>query len=195
MKKEEFLNKLKTKLDIFTEKEQENILNNYQKLIENDNLSEEESIKKLGSIEKIYEDILLNHGINPKRIKKETISKKLEELFKIIQNIVEQMSKNNMKENAKIIMDLLVLLFLICIIKLPFIFIRNIGDTLLLPLEKPILLNIWSIVLDIIYIIVAVMVFINIFTKWFKLKKDNKTESLNKIKNQSLEAITLEEKK
>jgi len=201
MKKTEFILKLKTKIDMFTEEEQKKIINFYNEQLENSGKTEEETIKEFGSLEQIQDNLLLSHGINPDKVKKQGISKRTEELFQVIHQVVEVMSKNKMKENAKIVLDLLVLIFFICLIKIPFIFIRNIGESLLNPLEIPILITIWGILLDIIYIVIAVMVFINIFTKWFKNIKEKKSEEVvaekkpvvNEIKGNSLESISLEE--
>ena len=199
MKKSEFIIKLRTKLDIFTNEEQEKIINYYTTFIENSE-NQEETINSLGSIEEIQDKIFLIHGINPKKVKKQGLFKRLEELFQVVHQVVEIMSNNKMKENAKIFLDLLVLIFFICLIKIPFIFIRNIGESLLDPFGVPILLTIWSVILDIIYIVVAFMVFVNIFTKWFKNLTEKKKEKVieekkeeKKIIGSSLEAISLEE--
>ena len=112
-------------------------------------------------------------------------------MFEGIHNIVESMSHNSKKENIKIIIDLLVLIFFICLIKIPFILIRNLGESVFTIVEIPYALEIWSLIIDIIYIIVAIMVFINIFTKWLKnleIKKE-----INK-KGKSLQGITLTKK-
>lgn len=186
MNKEEWLSLIEKKLDILTEDAKKEELKKLENTFEQ--LKEEE--KNITSIEKIQKEIFLNRGINPQKImtKKGWVYKHLEELFEGIHNIVESMSHNSKKENIKIIIDLLVLIFFICLIKIPFILIRNLGESVFTIVEIPYALEIWSLIIDIIYIIVAIMVFINIFTKWFKnleIKKE-----INK-KGKSLQGITL----
>ena len=102
------------------------------------------------------------------------------------------MAKNDMKENAKIILDLLVLIAFICLLKIPFLFIQNIGDDLLLSFNQPILLEIGHFILEIVYIVVALMFFMNIFNKWFSNLKNKKSA---KIEGKELEAVSLKESK
>jgi len=115
-------------VDILTEETKEQEVEKYRKEIEKqkeEGLTEEQIIKSFKSIEEIQKEIYLSRGINPEKIsqKKGSIYKKLEELFQVIHRIVEAMSKNNAKENIKIIIDIIVLLLLVCILKIPFILI------------------------------------------------------------------------
>ena len=102
------------------------------------------------------------------------------------------MAKNDMKENAKIILDLLVLIVFICLLKIPFLFIQNIGDDLLLSFNQPILLEIGHFILEIVYIVVAFLFYMNIFNKWFSNLKNKKRV---KIEGKELEAVSLKESK
>lgn len=193
---EEFRKSLKDSIDILTEEEQEKEIEKYLEKIkeqEEKGRKEEEIIKNFKDIEAIQKEIYLSHGINPEKVnhKKGKIYRRLEELFQVIHRIVEEMSSNSAKENMKIIIDILVLLLLICILKIPFILIRNLGESLLTIFNIPWILEMWSFLIDIIYIIIAVMVFINIFTKWFKNLKSKKEV---KIKGKSLEGISLNKK-
>ncbi len=159
-------------------------------------LSEEEAIKSLGDISTIQKDILNKRGINPDKVikKKGFFYKQFEELFQVIHRVVEQMANNSFKENVKIIVDIFVLIFIICIIKIPFILIQNLGDSVLLAFEYPILLDIWALILDVLYIIVAIMVFMNVFTKWFKnLKVQKKEKHVQKIEAKALESVNLKD--
>jgi len=190
MNKEEFLLRLKDKIDIFTEEEQNKILSSYEN-------------GEIRNLEEIQKEIFLSHGINPDKVIKKGFYKKLEELCFVIRRVIDVMSKNEMKENAKIVLDFLVLLFLICLIKLPFLFIENILESLILPFGIPYVITILSVALELVYIVIALVVFINIFTKWFKnlkikdrvsKKSENNFKSVDvKLKGESLEAISLED--
>ena len=197
LNQEEFYKKVEEKLDVLDKEVLESEINIYREVIKNQKqqgVNEEDIIKAFGSIEEIQRKILKKHGINPDKVLKQKnfFAEKFEELFEVIHRVVEVMSKNALKENVKIILDLLILIVLICLIKIPFILVRNLGDSLIAYLEMPVVSDIWAIIIDLIYIIVAVIVFMNIFTKWFKNLKVNKTQ---KLKGKELETITLKDEK
>lgn len=196
MNKEEFASRLETSLDIFEDSVKKQEIGNYLKKIEErekNGESEEEIIKSFGTITEITETILKSHGINPKKLSKKNgfIYKQFEELFQVIHHVIDEMSKNDFQNNLKIILDLLILIAFICLLKIPFILVRNLGDSLITNLNITFMSGIWGLIVDIIYIIVALVVFMNIFNKYFKNIKAKKS---NKIKGKELESINLEKK-
>ena len=196
--KEEFVRKIKEDLVIFEDDVLASEIKIYTDIIDRkiaEGNKEEDVIKALGNPQEIKKKILKKHGINPDKVlvKKSFVAQKFEELFDAIHHVVEVMSKNTFKENIKIILDLLVLLIFIGLLKAPFILVRNLGDSLLSYIDIPLLTDIWGVIVDIIYIIVALIVFMNIFTKWFKNLKVNKKEQ--KIKTKELESVTLNKPK
>lgn len=195
MNQEEFIKKLKDKLDILTSEALNDEIKYFESEIEkqkDQNVSEEDIIKSFGNLENIEKQILKKHGINPEKVmKKENfIYKKFEELFQVIHRVVDIMSKNDLKDNVKILFDLFILIIFVCFIKIPFILIQNLGDSLLSYIDIPYISDIWGILIDLIYIIIALIIFMNIFTKWFKNLKTTK-----KLKTKELESVTLEDKK
>ena len=100
------------------------------------------------------------------------------------------MSKNDLKSNAKIVLDILILIAFVAILKIPFIVVQNLGDSLLSYLAIPVISDIWSLLMDLIYIVVAVIVFINIFQKYFKNIQSDKKATL---KTNGLESVSLED--
>ncbi len=196
MNKEEFASHLETSLDIFEDSVKKQEIGNYLKKIEErekNGESEEEIIKSFGTITEITETILKSHGINPKKLSKKNsfIYRQFEELFQVIHHVIDEMSKNDFQNNLKIILDLLILIAFICLLKIPFILVRNLGDSLITNLNITFMSGIWGLIVDIIYIIVALVVFMNIFNKYFKNIKAKKS---NKIKGKELESINLEKK-
>lgn len=196
MNKEEFASRLETSLDIFEDSVKKQEIGNYLKKIEErekNGESEEEIIKIFGTITEITETILKSHGINPKKLSKKNgfIYRQFEELFQVIHHVIDEMSKNDFQNNLKIILDLLILIAFICLLKIPFILVRNLGDSLITNLNITFMSGIWGLIVDIIYIIVALVVFMNIFNKYFKNIKAKKS---NKIKGKELESINLEKK-
>ena len=196
MNKDEFVSRLETSLDIFEDSVKKQEIENYLTRIEErekNGESEEEIIKSFGTITEITETILKNHGINPQKLSKKNsfIYKQFEELFQVIHHVIDEMSKNDFQNNLKIILDLLILIAFICLLKIPFILVRNLGDSLITNLNITFMSGIWGLIVDIIYIIVALVVFMNIFNKYFKNIKAKKS---NKIKGKELESINLEKK-
>ena len=197
MNREEFRKKLLDGLDILHAGVATLECDVYLKQIEEkmqNGSSEEDAVKSLGEISVIQKDILNKHGINPDKVIKTKgfFYKQFEELFQVIHRVVEQMANNSFKENVKIIVDILILIFVICIIKIPFILVQNLGDSVLLAFDYPILLDIWVLIIDVLYIIVAIMVFMNVFTKWFKnLRVQKKEKPVQKIKAKALESVNL----
>ena len=207
--KEKLISNLKNSLTILTnearEEEIQKIESNISQKLEN-GMSEEEAVKSLGGLDEILRDIYLSRGIDSSKImkKKGFFYGKLEELFESIHNVVDAMSKNSFQENLKIIADLLVLIVIICAIKIPFLLIENIGDGIFEVLGNSTVNSIWGLVIDLIYIVVAIMVFMNIFTKWFhniKSKTNVKKEEppkmempQKKIEGKELESVSLTDK-
>ena len=206
--KEKLISNLKNSLTILTnearEEEIQKIESNISQKLEN-GMSEEEAVKSLGGLDEILRDIYLSRGIDSSKImKKGFFYGKLEELFESIHNVVDAMSKNSFQENLKIIADLLVLIVIICAIKIPFLLIENIGDGIFEVLGNSTVNSIWGLVIDLVYIVVAIMVFMNIFTKWFhniKSKTNVKREEppkmempQKKIEGKELESVSLTDK-
>ena len=121
------------------------------------------------------------------------IYKQFEELFQVIHHVIDEMGKNDFQSNLKIIVDILILIAFICLIKIPFILVRNLGDSLIINLNITFMSGIWGLIVDIIYIVVAIIVFVNIFNKYFKNIKGNKKTNL-KQRGKELESINLEKK-
>lgn len=196
MTKEEFLKKLSENLDIFLVEEREKEIDIFRKKIEEmqvkKQLTEEEIIKSFGTIESIRKEILKKHGINYKKVssKQNLLYQKFEELFTVIHKLVDKMGKYSWQENSLIIINVLVLILLISFIKIPFILIRTIGDSLLTNFASPFVLEIWSLGVELCYIVIAVMVFVNVFTKMFENISFPKKK---KKKNQALDSISLNE--
>ncbi len=195
MNQEEFIKKLRDRLDIFEDNVIDEEVNHYVEEIEkqkNQNINEEQIIASFGNLDTIQKSIFKKHGINPSKVLKKEgfLYKKFEELFEVIHRVVDIMSKNSFQENIKILFDLLILIIFICLLKIPFILVRNLGDSLFTYTSIPLISEIWGILIDLIYIVIAVMVFVNIFTKWFKNLKVTK-----KIKGKALDSISLEDSK
>lgn len=193
MNKKEFEKMLGSHLDILLKEEQEKEVRHYLEEIENQErqgLSEEDAIKSLGKLDDIVQRIYTERGIDFSKVYKKHgfIYNHLEQLAQVIHRLVDVMSKNDFKSNLKIVVDILVLFVFVALLKIPFIVVQNLGDTLLGYFSVPALGDIWSLVVDCIYIFVAIIVFIDIFKKYFKNVKVDKKKGLNP---KGLESVSL----
>lgn len=77
------------------------------------------------------------------------------------------------KKRMSIVMDLLFLVVIVCILKIPFIFIRDLGDNLIEAVFNSNLtfLSIWGLILELVYVVVALSFFFKTFEKWLKNMK------------------------
>ncbi len=193
MNKKEFESSFLEHLDILIEDEKQKELRFYINKIEEQErlgMSEEEAVKSLGDIESIISQVLSKRGIDFSKVYKKHgfIYSKFEQFFQVIRRLVDAMSKNDFKSNLKIIFDLLILFAFIAILKIPFIVVQNLGDTILGYFSIPVLADIWSLLIDLVYIVVAFIVFMHIFQKYFK---NIKAEKKNALKTKGLESISL----
>lgn len=124
----------------------------------------------------IAKDILKKYGVNSEVIFKKDnfVKKKVKDLVGAFNHLLDIMGKNDLKSNLKIIFDILLLLVFISLCKIPFIVVRNLGESLLSYINLSFIYDIWDLVIEFVYIIVAVMIFINVFPKWFKNLKPGK---------------------
>ena len=203
---DKYLEEIKSYLEILDKSIVEKEINNIKNVIEQ-NMNNGKKFEELNlvSAEEQAKTILRSYNINSDIILKKSnfIKRKGKELVDAFNHLLNIMSKNDFKANLKIIFDILVLLIFISLVKIPFIAIRNIGESLLQNINFPLAYDIWGFVIEIVYIIVAVMIFINVFPKWFKkLKPSNNTNKdkkevivENKKIGNDLESISLTDNK
>lgn len=129
---------------------------------------EEDVLQELGDVSHLIQQVYKENHVDYQSYlhKKGFFVQKFEQLSVVVNHVIEVMSQNSAKANVKILFDIFILLILISIIKIPFILVRDLGDSVLDFLASPLLINIWHLVMELIYIVVAVVVFLNIFRKW-----------------------------
>ncbi len=189
---DKYLNEIKSYLEVLDRSIVDKEINNIKNVIEQhmNNGKKFEDLNLVSAKDQAVE-ILKSYNINSEIIlrKENFFKRKASELGSAFNHLMDIMSKNDLKANLKIILDIIVLLVFISLVKIPFIAIRNIGESLLQNINFPLAYNIWGFVIEVVYIIVAVMIFINVFPKWFKkLKPSNNS---NKIKKE----VVVENKK
>lgn len=179
MNRTTYLQTLKNGLSIFEESyQQQKILEMDEKIssLLEQGISEEEALKNLGDVQSMIDSIYKENHVDYARTipKKSFLLSSYEQLFKTIRHVIDVMSKNSSKANAKILLDILILLGLTCVIKIPFILVRDLGDSTLDFFANPLLSNIWHLIIELIYLVVAVTFFLNVFKKWFQNLKIEK---------------------
>ncbi len=183
MKKEEFLNKLREKISILKKEEQDDIINEYSEHIEEKlkkKEKEEDIIKELGDIDEIAKEILDAYKINEEYSNKKTGVKFFETCNSVIEAIVEKFANKSFSEIAKFLLEIIVILILIFVLKLPFLLIESFGADAFYSLFPPasgLLTGIWKFLIEMCYLVVAVVVFVNIF----------KVRYLNDVKKKKVE--------
>ena len=169
MKKEEFLNKLREKISILKKEEQDDIINEYSEHIEEKlkkKEKEEDIIKELGDIDEIAKEILDAYKINEEYSNKKTGVKFFETCNSVIEAIVEKFANKSFSEIAKFLLEIIVILILIFVLKLPFLLIESFGADAFYSLFPPasgLLTGIWKFLIEMCYLVVAVVVFVKIF--------------------------------
>lgn len=186
MKKEEFLDKLREKISILKKEEQDDIINEYREHIEEKlkkKEKEEKIIEELGSVDEIAKEILDAYKINEEYTTKNAGAKFFETCNNVIETIVEKFANKSFSDIMKFILEILVILLLIFILKLPFLLIESFGESAFNSLFTPasgILTSIWKFLIEMCYLVVAVVVFVNIFKVRYLsdgIKKKNVSEN------------------
>ena len=143
-------------------------------------------------------EILKSYGVNSEIVlqKENYFKRKGKELIDGFVHLFD--IKNNFKANLKIVFDIIVLFVFISLVKIPFIAIRNIGESLLNNINFALAYDIWGIAIEFVYIVVAIMIFINVFPRWYKnlkvVPKDDKPKKVvSEVKSMGndLESISL----
>lgn len=177
MNRKEFLKKLRKELSFLEKKELEKEMLEYINKIDSSNSSDIEVIKGFGSMEDIIKEVCKKHKLNYKQIKEEK-----QGWFKNFYNDLIDLStilkNSDGKKRSKILLDILLLIVVTCVLKIPFIFLRDLGDRLIEAiLESNVtILAIWGLIIEMIYVIVALTFFIKTFKKWFSNLEKEKME-------------------
>lgn len=177
MDKNTYLQTFKNGLSIFEESyQQKQVLDLEQKISKKvaSGKTEEEALTELGDVAAQIRLIYQKNHVAEKAQKTSFFAEKYESLLDIIHRIIDVMSKNSAKANMKIIFDILILIFLVCIIKIPFILVKDLVESLLAFLSSPFINSLWNFIVELSYVFIAIIVFLNIFRRWFQNLKIQK---------------------
>ena len=210
MNKEEFLNKLRKKLDILEDKEIEDIISEYEGYIEEKvsrGLTEEEAVKELGDFNEIVNDLLAAYKVKQKDTN--YIKKFINKISQGLDYILNELSNKSGKDILKFVIEIALIILIICIFKIPFLIVKDLGWNIFTSLSSPIsniFYGIWSFIIELSYFIMAIVLFIKIIEKRYlknfseKIvaeideEKEGKKEEKVKIKNEKKTEIGKETK-
>ena len=170
MNKKDFLKFLEDKLFYLTDNIKTSEIDKYTNVIDSYigmGQTEEAAVSSLGDPSDLVMAIYLSHGLDYKKLSAGTMSASgIKGAFKNFYMILTGQDKSKMK-NA--IIYFLYLIFLIIILKIVFIFVRDMGLNVFNEITDSKLANkIYSLVFEVGYIVTAILVFFKSFTKKFK---------------------------
>lgn len=204
MTKKTFIKNLRKKLSILEENEINDIVNEYETIID-DKISSgktlEEAIEEFGNIDELTNEILKAYKINPKYNEEDVvgdfntfIKKSANKLSNFTKNIIDDVKENNnitIETIFEIILKSIALLFILVLLRIPFEIISSLGesilDVILFPIDR-VLIFIWNFFVWILYLLVAILIGISLFKENVKtIKKPTEAKNKNIKKNEKNE--------
>lgn len=200
MNKKKFVKLLKSKLSILEESEIADIIEEYSDIIEEkikNGKTEEEAIADFGDIDELAKEILKAYKVNPKFAEKEEsdlgkdfesfVKKGANKLTDFTKNVAEEIKKDGHNISIEfifeIIIKVIVLLIILAVLRLPFMFISYLGESILGAVFFPIdaiLSFIWNFIVWILYIISCVLVGIAMFKDNIRVEENPKKKESKK---------------
>ncbi len=186
MKKEEFLKKLSKKLAILEESELDDLLKEYEGFIEEKmqaGFTEEEAVKSMGDIDELARELLKAYKVKQPN-NKDFFRNFIDTLLDTIEEIIDIFATKDFKDIVKFILELLVIFLAIYLCKIPFYILEMMGNTIFknLTFGFKIFSNFWTLAIELIYLVFAIIFFVKIFESRY-LKKDTKGSQLIKEEN------------
>lgn len=220
MNKKKFLKLLEEKLQILSEEERNDILNEYKDTIEEKvrhGSSEEEAVADFGSIEELSREILKAYKINPDYSKNKDkvkdfvedseslIKKGAEKLSEWTQNVVEDFKNNDQNWTLEMVFEIIIkaiiLLVGLSLLRIPFYLIESLGLSIF-DLSFPPFDSIFRVILrcliSFVYLIVCIVIAIIVFRPYFIAnKKNSKKKVIQKSKEvkENREPVEVKKKK
>lgn len=178
MNKEEFIKELESKLELLDDEKKSEVIKKYKTTITNRKKKkekEEDIIASFGDIELLTKNILKENNVKTPEVKqKESANLFFENFFSTLRGVVSAISEKDFKTIFLIIGELLLIIIVVCLLKIPFI----LGRDLLLSLYDSLgggyntkAADITITLFELAYILFAVFIFINQFTNRFKKYK------------------------
>lgn len=173
MNKKDFLNKLREKIKILNNDEVEDIINEYSEHIDEkvkSGVSEEEAIREFGDFNELVTNILEAYKINKNYNNGESniVNDLIDSTKSVFNKTIKIISSGTFKDILQLLIYILIALIICAFVKIPFYFIEDGFESIISPLPYRIynvISSIVSVVINIIYIIVAYVVFIKLMSE------------------------------
>lgn len=168
MKRSEFLKSLRKELSFLEKKELEEEMLYYINKIDNSKLADKEVIASFGKMEDIVKKVSKKHGVNYETIKED--KSLFKSFYRDLLDLSTILRESDNKKKGKILSDIFLLIVVTCLLKIPFIFVRDLGDETINGLlnNNAVFLVIWGLFIELFYALIALGFFIKTFKKWFK---------------------------
>ncbi len=187
MTKNQFFKLLREKLDILEDNEIEDIITEYESHIEEKikaGKTQKEAIADFGDIDELINDILSAYKVKSKNKPNESkaesiINTIVEEMVDFFKKLTDIINNKTGEDIIRIVCQIILIMILIWVLRLPFYILEVIGNQTLNFLPhyiEGILTVIWSLIVNIAYILVGIMLFYNLVRKII-FTKDNTSDS------------------
>jgi len=201
VKKEEFLNLLRKKLEILESSEVEDIINEYSGYIDEkmeSGASEESAVEAFGDIDELAKELLSAYKIKVNK-DKDPIGDFSKKVLETINMVVDELSSKSSKEIFQFIIEVAVIILMIAICHIPISMLVSLGKNIFPILSSPlnrIFFAIWKFVLEFAYVILSILVFFRIVEKrYFQKEKIISKENEKENKTIKKESKKIAEKK
>lgn len=169
MNKKDFLSFLEEKLYYLVDNVRSEEIKKYESVIDNyTNMgqAEEVAIASFGEPEDLVKAIYLSHGLDYKKLSTGNTSLKgVKGSFKNFYTII---TGNDKKKVRNAILSFLYIILLIILLKIVFIFIRDMGSQIFSDMfTNRTFSKVYDISFEVLYVLVAIIVFFKMFTKKF----------------------------
>ncbi len=209
MSKKDFLEKLRKRLKILNNEEIEDIIEEYEGHINEKIASgktEEEATQDFGNFDELVKEILSAYKINEEyetEVKeKNFIQDFIKDCELFFKDLVKNISKRSKQDIIKFVLEFIALIIFIAILRLPVLFIEELGcwffDRFMFPFDNG-LSFIWKYMIEIVYFVLSVVGIIGFVKKRYlegeeaeeketKATKNSK-DSVKEEKNKSLKEV------
>ena len=198
MNKQEFLDKLRVRLDVLEEKEIEDIIDEYSEHINEkikSGTNEEEAIKEFGNIDELTKEILDAYKINDNYRKNKFegyVSDFVNDIQTVFNKLISILAHGTVKQVFQMLLLIILALLLVFIIRIPFNLLIDFFEHTLNEMPKYIfnpLNTLCVVVINLLFIVVAFVAFIKLLkekvTDNYKLEVELKKENKSKKKSNS----------
>ena len=160
MNKEKYLKELEKRLDMLSDEQKQEEIFRVSNEIDSGKVMNDLSIE----VDAIYK----KYKIKKSSKKKNTNTKEYEGVIKYLNNFVNSVKQNDYKANLIVIRDIIIILILVSIFKIPFIALETFTFSVFQNMIADKFYTIIHYIIEIIYIVFAVFTFLRIFSKRFK---------------------------